>query len=94
MGANNKSSEEEVVSSNTAGSTGSKRPLVIGLAVVGVVLIILAVLYFAGVGMGPLDSIGHSGKANHGSHTIRGGITAVVGIVALAGAWWANKKSS
>jgi hypothetical protein len=83
------------VSSNTAaGSTGSKRPLVIGLAVVGVVLIILAVLYFAGVGMGPLDSIGHSGKANHGSHTIRGSITAVVGIVALAGAWWANKKSS
>ena len=81
-------------SGSVAGNSGSRRPLVIALAVVGVVLIILAVLFFAGVGMGPLDSIGHSGKVNSGSHGIRGSICAVVGIAALAGAWLANRKSS
>ncbi len=81
-------------SSSAAGTSGSKRPLIIGLAVVGVVFIILAVLFFAGVNMGPLDSIGHSGKVNNGSHGIRGSISAVVGVVALAGAWFMNRKSS
>lgn len=77
-----------------SGGTGSKRPLIIGLAVVGVVLVILAVLFFAGVGLGPLDSIGHSGKVNHGSHSIRGSISAVIGVVALALAWIMNKRSA
>ncbi len=72
----------------------SKNPLVIALAAVGAVCIILAVLFFAGVGLGPLDTIGHSGKVNHGSHDIRGGTAAVVGIIAFAGAWFMNKKSS
>jgi hypothetical protein len=82
-----------VSSGSVAGNPGSKRPLVIGLAVVGVVLIILAVLFFAGVNMGPLDSIGHHGKVNHGSHGIRGSISAVAGIIALVGAWFMNRKS-
>ena len=81
-------------SGSVAGNSGLRRPLVIALAVVGVVLIILAVLFFAGVGMGPLDSIGHSGKVSHGSHSVRGGICAFVGVVALAGAWFTNRKSS
>ncbi len=82
-------------SPSVAGNSGSKRPLVIGLAVIGVVLIILAVLFFAGVNMGPLDSIGHSGKVTaHGSHGVRGSISAVVGVIALAGAWLMNRKSS
>ena len=80
-------------SETVSGGAGSKRPLVIALAVIGVIFIILAVLFFAGVGMGPLDSIGHSGKVNHGSHGLRGGISAIIGVVALAGAWLANRKS-
>ena len=43
--------------------------------------------------MGPLNSIGHSGKVNHGSHGIRGSVSAVIGVVALAGAWFANRKA-
>ena len=81
-------------SGSVAGNSGSKRPLVIALAVIGVVFVILAVLFFAGVGMGPLDSIGHSGKVNSGSHGIRGSISAVVGVACLAGAWLSNRKSS
>jgi hypothetical protein len=79
--------------SSASYSGGSRRPLVIALAVIGVVFIILAILFFAGVSMGPLDSIGHSGKVHHGSHAIRGGLSAVIGIVALAGAWVANRKA-
>ena len=80
-------------SGTVSGGVGSKRPLVIALAVIGVVFVILAVLFFAGVGMGPLNSIGHSGKVNHGSHGIRGSVSAVIGVIALAGAWFANRKA-
>ena len=80
-------------SASVSGGAGSRRPLVIALAVVGVVFIILAILFFAGVNMGPLDSIGHSGKVNHGSHGVRGSISVVVGVLAFAAAWFANRKS-
>jgi hypothetical protein len=81
-----------VSSASFSGGAGSRRPLVIALAVIGVVFIILAILFFAGVNMGPLDSIGHSGKVASGSHGIRGSLSAVIGVVALAGAWFANRK--
>lgn len=81
------------MSSTVSGGAGSRRPLVIALAVVGVLFIILAVLFFAGIGMGPLDSIGHSGKVNHGSHGVRGSISAVIGVVAIAGAWITSRKT-
>jgi amino acid transporter len=77
-----------------SGGAGSRRPLIIGLAVVGVVFLVLAVLFFAGVGLGPLDTIGHSGKVNHGSHDLRGGISAVIAIIGLGGAWFLNRKSA
>jgi hypothetical protein len=67
--------------------------VVLVLAIIGVVFIVLAILFFAGVGLGPLNSIGHSGKVNHGSHGIRGSVSAVIGVVALAGAWFANRRS-
>ncbi len=80
-------------SETVSGGAGSKRSLVIVLAIIGVVFIVLAILFFAGVGLGPLNSIGHSGKVNHGSHGIRGSVSAVIGVVALAGAWFANRKA-
>ncbi len=80
--------------STVSGGAASKRPLVIALAVVGVLFIILAILFFAGVGLGPLNTIGHSGKVNHGSHDIRGSVSAVIGVLAVIGAWIASRKSA
>ena len=82
------------MSSTVSGGAASKRPLVIALAVVGVLFIILAILFFAGVGLGPLNTIGHSGKVNHGSHDIRGSVSAVIGVLAVIGAWIASRKSA
>jgi len=82
-----------VSSETVSGGAGSKRPVVLVLAIIGVVFIVLAILFFAGVGLGPLNSIGHSGKVNHGSHGIRGSVSAVIGVLALAGAWFANRRS-
>jgi hypothetical protein len=82
-----------VSSGTVSGGVGSKRPLVIALAIVGVVFVILAILFFAGVGMGPLDSVGHTGKVNNGSHGIRGIVSVVIAVLALAGAWFANRRS-
>jgi len=81
-----------VSSASVSGGAGSRRPLVIVLAIIGVVFIVLAVLFFAGVNLGPLDTIGHSGKANHGSHDLRGSASAVVGVLAFVGAWIASRK--
>ena len=81
-------------SETVSGGAGSKRPLVVALAVIGAVFIVLAVLFFAGVGLGPLNTIGHSGKVNHGSHDIRGSVSAVVGVLAFGGAWFLNRKSA
>ena len=82
------------MSSTVSGGAASKRPLVIALAVVGVLFIVLAILFFAGVGLGPLNTIGHSGKVNHGSHDIRGSVSAVIGVLAFIGAWIAGRKSA
>ncbi|HEX9554444.1 MAG TPA: hypothetical protein VF983_14660 [Streptosporangiaceae bacterium] len=82
------------MSSTASGGAASKRPLVIALAVVGVLFIILAILFFAGVGLGPLNTIGHSGKVNHGSHDIRGSVSAVIGVLAVIGAWIVGRKSA
>jgi len=63
------------------------------LAIIGVVFIVLAILFFAGVGLGPLNSVGHSGKVNHGSHGVRGAVSIAIGVIAFAGAWFTNRKS-
>jgi predicted anti-sigma-YlaC factor YlaD len=81
-------------SETVSGGVGLSRPLVIAMAVVGAVFIVLAVLFFAGVDLGPLNTIGHSGKANHGSHAIRGSVSAVIGVLALGAAWFVNKRSA
>jgi hypothetical protein len=83
-----------VSSASVSGGAGSRRPLVIALAVIGVVFIVLAVLFFAGVSMGFLDSVGHSGKVNHGSHGVRGSVSAVIGVLAFVGAWIVSRRSS
>ena len=79
-------------SAGVSGGAG-RRPLVIALVVIGVAFIILAILFFAGVSMGPLDSIGHSGKVKSGSHGVRGSLSAVVGVLAFIAAWLASRRS-
>lgn len=80
-------------SESVSGGAGVKRPLVIVLAIIGVVFIVLAILFFAGVGLGPLNSVGHSGKVNHGSHGVRGSVSVAIGVIAFIGAWIASRKS-
>jgi hypothetical protein len=76
------------VSSQTV-SGGSKRSLVIILAVVAVVAIVLGVLWLTGSAPSFLNSGSH---VKSGSHLYRGIVALVVGIAAGAGAWWTNKK--
>ena len=79
-------------SASVSGGAGSRRPLTILLAIIGVIFIILAVLFFTGVNLGPLDTIGHSGKVNHGSHDLRGSVSAVIGVLAFVGAWITSRR--
>jgi uncharacterized membrane protein HdeD (DUF308 family) len=84
--------EEEVSSGTVAGNSGSKRPLVITLAVIGVVVLIIGVLWFLGDAPGFLNAGSHVKGSGH--HLYRGIAAVVVGIAAIAGAYVMNKKSS
>jgi hypothetical protein len=84
--------EEKVSSGSVAGSnSGSKRPLVITLAVIGVIVLILGILWFTGAAPSFLN-VGSHVKASGGHHLYRGIAAVVVGVAALAGAYVMNKK--
>jgi Ca2+/Na+ antiporter len=86
-------SEEDQVSSASVpgGGSASKRSLVIILGIIAVVAIVIGVLYFAAGNS--LPSFMNAGShVKKGNHDIRGAVAIVVGLVALAGAWWSNKK--
>ncbi|HUC23217.1 MAG TPA: hypothetical protein VMA73_10970 [Streptosporangiaceae bacterium] len=68
---------------------GSKRTLVIVLAVIAVIALILGILWIAGAAPSFLDSGSH---VKHGGHVFRGIAGIVIGLVCGAGAWWTNKK--
>jgi hypothetical protein len=79
-----------IVSSQSV-SAGSKRTVVIVLAVLAVLAIILGIVYFI---PGAAPSFMTSGSHVHkGGHNIRGAVCVVVGLVLGAGAWWQNKKA-
>lgn len=72
-------------------SGGSKRTLTIVLAVVAVVALVLAILWFTGASPAFLNSGSHV-KGSGGHHLFRGIAGLVVAIVAGAGAWFTSKK--
>jgi uncharacterized membrane protein HdeD (DUF308 family) len=81
-----------VSSDSNAGGQPSKRPIALVLAIIGVLGIILGIVYLA-VPAGNLPSIfGHTTPAN-GHHVVRMGVSFVIGVACLVGAWFVNKGS-
>jgi uncharacterized membrane protein HdeD (DUF308 family) len=77
----------------SGGSSTSRKPLVIVLAVIGVLAIIVGVLYM--VDGSSLPSFLTSGSHVHkGNHLARGGVTLVVGLACLIGSWFSSKSKS
>jgi hypothetical protein len=74
---------------NTA--SGTRRPLVIVLAVLGVLALIVGILWFTGSAPHFLNLGSH--VKGHGGHLFRGGAAAIVGIGLLVFAWIQGKKS-
>jgi len=79
--------------SMSGGASAGRRPLVIILAVIGVLAIIVGVLYLAAGNS--LPSFLTAGSHVHkGSHLARGGAALAVGVAALVGAWFSAKPKS
>jgi threonine/homoserine/homoserine lactone efflux protein len=77
----------------SGGTTTSKKPLVIVLAVVGVLAIIVGILYM--VAGDSLPSFLTAGSHVHkGNHLARGGVALVLGVACLIGAWFSSKTKS
>jgi hypothetical protein len=77
------------VTSQSVSAGGSKRSLVIILAVIAAIALILGVLWFAGAAPSFLDSGSH---VKSGGHIYRGIVGIVIALVCGAGAWWTSKK--
>jgi hypothetical protein len=80
-----------VSQTTTVGAPGKStgRLLAIVLGILGILAIVLGVLYVAGA----LNSVHFLVGAHHkGSHTVRAGVSFVVGIVLLILAWAAGRS--
>jgi hypothetical protein len=78
------------VSAVSMGGSGAKRPVAIILAVIGVVAVVLGVLLL--VAPHSVGFVGSFMGHKKGNHPIRGTVALVVGIGALIGAWFMNRK--
>ena len=77
----------------SGGTSTSKKPLVIILAVIGILAIIVGVLYM--VAGTSLPSFLTAGSHVHkGNHLARGGVALVLGVACLIGAWFSSKPKS
>jgi hypothetical protein len=75
------------------GSAASKKPLMIVLAVIGVLALILGIMFL--VAGNSLPSFLVSGShVKSGAHLARGGVSLVVGVVVLIGAWLTGRGKS
>jgi uncharacterized membrane protein YidH (DUF202 family) len=77
----------------SSGTSTSRKPLVIILAVIGIVAIIVGILYLIGGSAIPHFLIAGS-HVKKGHHLARGGVALVVGIAFLIGSWFATKSKS
>lgn len=75
------------------GSAASKKPLVIALAVIGVLALILGIMYLvAGNSLPSFLTAGSHVKS--GNHLARGGVCLVVGVVVLIGSWLTSRSKA
>jgi hypothetical protein len=78
------------VSTASAASGSGRKPVVLVLAVVGVVALVVGILWFVGAAPAFLNVGSH---VKHGGHLFRGGVAAVIGLGLLVFAWIQNKKA-
>ncbi len=72
-------------------SGGSKNALTIILAIVAVIALILAILWFSGAAPSFLNSGSHV-KGGSGGHVYRGTAAIVVAVILGGAAWFTRKK--
>jgi hypothetical protein len=87
------SRRRQVSTASVSGGASARKPLVIILAVIGVLAIIVGVLYM--VAGDSLPSFLNAGTHVHkGNHLARGGVALVVGLACLIGSWFSTKSKS
>jgi len=84
-----------VSSASVSGSGASgKRPLVITLAVVGVLALVYGIINFVVKGLPKALTLYSSAKNTHTTHPFHAIVAIVVAVVLFALAWWQNKKAA
>jgi uncharacterized membrane protein YidH (DUF202 family) len=84
-----------VSSASVSGSGASgKRPLVITLAVVGVLVLIYGILNLVVKGLPKAITLYSSAKNTNTTHPFHAIVAIIVAVVLFALAWWQNKKAT
>ena len=77
-----------------SGAPSSRRPLVITLAVVGILALIYGILNFTVKGLPKAITLYSSSSKTHIIHPLHAIVAIVVGVILLGAAWWQNKKAA
>jgi hypothetical protein len=77
-----------------SGASGSRRPLVITLAVIGVLAVVYAVLCLAVKGLPSFLTLYTTAKGHDKTHPFHAVVALVVAVALFVGAWFASKSSS
>ena len=82
-------------SASVSGSGASgKRPVVITLAVVGVLALVYGIINLAVKNLPKAITLYSNAKNTNTTHPLHAIVAIVVAVALLAGAWWMNKKSA
>jgi len=81
-----------VSSSSVSGASG-KRPLVIVLAVLGVLALVYGILNLVVKGLPKALTLYSSSKTTHTTHPIHALVAILIAVILFALAWWQNKKA-
>jgi len=82
-----------VRSASVSGSGSGKRPVVIALAVVGVLALVYGILNLVVKGLPKAITLYSSAKNTHVTHPLHAVVAIVIAVILFALAWWQNKKA-
>jgi hypothetical protein len=82
-----------VSSASVSGTATGKRPVVITLAVVGVLALIYGILNLVVKGLPKALTLYSSSKQTHITHPLHALLAIVVAVILFALAWWQAKKA-
>ena len=80
-------------STSVSGSRSGKRPVVIVLAVLGVLAIVYGIINLVVKGLPKALTLYSGAKSTNVTHPLHAVVALVIGVILIGLAWWQNRKA-